>query len=528
MALGQPLGQSNPQRGTDKYLRPEVKADRDVINHIWKSINDLHDRAISGQVDVSNLDDFADCLRQDYGVCAEIVGKGNNFRFSQVGSSKISTGAHLSRHLEKMTGEADNAMPSITGQYICEQFGLASARRSSVERQDSSSQLSSANRVARARRSFEHGASLPTLGDTDGFDDLSEDLSGDDDGSTDGESFVEDDLFLSDDAVDGEPQQAAPSQLLSLDVDSEEESSEGKPFGETSKTPRPQTSQQTPVASVEPPPSRLNPSEQLPSGGAQSPRLARNERGVRRERDPVEATVADAASTFSGLANGSTDGVTVVADAAEVIAVAAAATMLGMDAVRQIQQNRDQRHWERLVALGQNIQATEERSEQIAERIVKAEEEVAANRNGQAQDRASPQPRQPAQSPSEAASRLETQVNDMDGRVAAMGQTDPTSKRLRAPKFEAHASIGKRLDALEAYLSNINQKLDSIEERLEMLEKEVGMASPTKEVTAEGNPAGSRRNGRASSTPKQDASLGRFVGNIIGQRKPRVPSQSQA
>lgn len=525
MALGQPLGQSKQnQRGVDKYLRPEVKADRDVINHIWASINDLHDRAINGQVSISNLDDFADYLRQDYGVSAEIVGKGNNFRFSQVGSSKISTGAHLSRHLEKMTGEAENAMPSITGQYICEQFGLESTRRSSVERQDSSSQPSSANRVARSRRHSQQGAERPptTLGDTDGFDDLSDDLSGDDDDSVGGESFIEDDLFLSDNAIDGEPQHTTPFQLRSLDVDSEDEESEGKPFGETSKTPRPQTSYQAPAVRVEPPPPRVEPSAQRPSDRASPPR---HDWGFRPERDPVESTLADAANTFSGLASGDTDGVTVVADAAEVIAVAAAATMLGVDAVRQIQQSRDQHHWERLVALGQNIQATEERSDQIAERIVKAEEVVAANRNGQ--DRASVQPRQTAQSPSEAAARMETQINDMDGRVAAMGQPDPTAKRLRAPKLEANAPIGKRLDALEAYLSNINQTLDNIEARLESLEKDAGISTAAKEVIAERNrPAAvSARNEPA---PKQEAPLGRFVGNIIGQRKPRVPSQSQA
>lgn len=528
MALGQPLGQLNQnQRGVDKYLRPEVKADRDVINHIWASINDLHDRATAGQVRVSNLDDFADYLRQDYGVSAEIVGKGNNFRFSQVGSSKISTGAHLSRHIEKMTGEAENAIPSITGNYICEQFGLALARRSSVERQEPSSQPSSPNRIARSRQPPQQGAERPptTLGDTDGFDDLSDDLSGDDDGSVGGDSFIEDNLFLSDNAIDGEPQHTAPSQLRSLDVDSEDESLEGKPFGETS--PRPQTSHQAPAVSVEPPPPLVNPSVQRPSDRASPPR---HDWGFRPERDPVESTLADAANTFSGLASGDTDGVTVVADAAEVIAVAAAATMLGVDAVRQIQQSRDQRHWERLVALGQNIQATEERSDQIAERIVKAEEVVAANRNGQGQDRASTQPHQLAQAPNEAAARMETQVNDMDGRVATMGQSDPTAKRLRAPKLEANAPIGKRLDALETYLSNINQKLDSIEARLESLEQDAGISTPAKDVVAERNRAAavSDRNGVSQPAPKQESPLGRFVGNIVGQRKPRVPSQSQA
>lgn len=531
MALGQPLGQSTPnQRGVDKYLRPEVKADRDVINHIWASINDLHDRAINGQVRVSNLDDFADYLRQDYGVSAEIVGKGNNFRFSQVGSSKISTGAHLSRHLEKMTGEAENAMPSITGQYICEQFGLESARRSSVERQDSLSQPSSPNRIARSRQPPQQGAERTptTLGDTDGFDDLSDDLSGDDDGSVGGGSFIEDDLFLSDNAADGEPQHTAPFQLLALDVDAEDESLDGKPFGEASKMPRPQTSHQAPTVSVEPPPSRIEPSAQRLSDRVSPPRPPRYDWGFRPERDPVESTLADAANTFSGLASGDTDGVTVVADAAEVIAVAAAATMLGVDAVRQIQQSRDQRHWERLVALGQNIQATEERSDQIAERIVKAEEVVAANRNGQ--DLASAQPRQPAQAPNEAASRMEAQLNDMDGRVAAMGQSDPTAKRLRAPKLEANAPIGKRLDALETYLSNINQKLDSIEARLESLEKDAGISTAAKDVMDERNRAAavSARNSASQPTPKQESQFGRFVGNLVGQRKPRVPSQSQA
>lgn len=541
MALGQFLGQSNPnQSGADKYLRPEVKADRDVINHIWASINDLHDRATAGQIHISNLDDFADILRQDYGVCAEIVGKGNNFRFSQVGSSKISTGAHLSRHLEKMTGKAENAIPSITGKYICDQFGLESARRSSVERQESSLQQSSSNSVSRARQRFQLGASLPPpiLEDTDGFDNLSDDLSGDDDGSVGGDSFTEDGLFLSDAAVDEAQQTAtAPSQLLVLDVDSEDDSSEGKPFGETSKSSSSQSSPQEPPVSIEPPLASFDVLDQRSSDGSQPPRPPRHDRGLRQERDPIEAMVADAASTFSGLANGSTDGVTVVADASEVIAVAAAATMLGIDAVRQIQHSRDQRYWERLVALGQNIQATEERSDRIAERIVKAEEVIASNRNsqGRGQDRVSTQPRERGQSPSAvaAASRLETQatqVNAMDDQISVLGQPDPTSKRLRAPKLEANAPISKRLDALEAYLSNINQKLDSIEERLEILEKDAGISTPAKDVIDEHNRSAtvSARNSASQPTPNQESQFGRFVGNIVGQRKPKISSQSQA
>lgn len=325
MALGQPSVQSNQNQGEiRKYLRPNVKADRDIINHIWTSINDLHNRAMEGQVSIRNLDDFADYLRQDYGVRVDIVGEGNNFRFSQVGSSKTSTGAHLSRHIEKITGEADNTIPSITGQYICEQFGTAFARRSDLERQSPSP----TRRVVRTRQPAQLGGALPptTIGETDGFDDRLDDLSEDDEGGLGEDGFIETDTFLSEPSVHGDQSPAVtPSQLFYLDVDAADDLPGERPFGEPSTLPAGRVNS-----------AQLGTPESRPSDVAQLPRAPRNGQGL--GRDPTESTVSDAASTFSGLANGDTDGVTVMADAGELMAVAAAATMLGIEAVKQIRQ----------------------------------------------------------------------------------------------------------------------------------------------------------------------------------------------
>lgn len=519
MALGQPLGRSNKTQGRSgkQYLRPEINADRNVICHIWDSINDLHNRAMKGEVHVHNLDDFADLLKQDYGVNAEIIGEGNNFRFSQVGSTKTSTGAHLSRHIEKIQGDPEGTIQSITGEYICNQFGTEFARRSSLESPGQPSQQP--NSVARPRQ--QRFSPPPVmLGDTEGFDDLSDDLldddlSDDDDGGEGG--FIEDDVFAF--VNDGEQQlTAAPSQSFS-DLGEDDDLSEA-PFTEgTSSQP---VAQSAPAVEVEPPPANFGEPEQRPSDVVQRGRSSRNGRDFRPGRDPAESTLSDAASTFSGLANGNPDGVTLMADAGEVVAVAAAATMLGIEAVRQIQQSRDPDNWERLVALGHQIEATEKRGSQIAERIVKVEDTLAASRNGQAPEVDASQ----GQSSSDAAAESWAQdtadnVNGLNDRVSGLGQPDPNPERLRAPKIDPDAPIGKRLDALEAYLSKLNQKLDSIEERLEVLEEEAGI-TPQESDAVKGQQDGPQ------SASNQEPQFGQMVENKARPRRSRSPSQMQA
>jgi primosomal protein N'' len=243
----------------------------------------------------------------------------------------------------------------------------------------------------------------------------------------------------------------------------------------------------------------------------------------------LDSTLSDAASTLSGLASSTPDGVTVMADAGEVVAVAAAATMLGVEVVKQIQQSRDQRQWERLVALGQAIESTEERSRHMTERLVKVEDAFAA-REGQASadsDRASAPPRPSGPSSSEAAatSRLETQtegVNDLNERVSALGQPRPKAERLRAPKLDSQAPIGQRLDALEAYLSKIHQTLDHIEERLAGLEKDVGLAAPGQDVAAE------RAGPRAQNGVSSPSRSGQPGDQRVRPKRQRTLSQMQA
>lgn len=199
------------------------------------------------------------------------------------------------------------------------------------------------------------------------------------------------------------------------------------------------------------------------------------------------------------------------------------------------------------MALGKAIEATEDRSAHLAERIVQVEDTMAAHRYGQVQE-ADPQAKadpagldQTSQShhrsgaslgKASAVNGLEQQtqqINAMDDRLAALGQPTSHSKRLRAPKLEADAPIGQRLDALEAYLANIQQKLDSIEERLVVLEQAAGIAPPAPDITLEGYASEAAIDGnRSDASSKSEPPIGRFVGNIVSPRKPRVPSQSQA
>ena len=528
MALGKSLGHSNPNQGSGgKYLRPEVSADRDVINHIWASINDLHDRAMEGQVTVQTLDDFADFLRQDYGVQADIVGEGHNFRLSQVGSHKTSTGAILARHVEKIHNQPEGELPSITGHYICEQFGLEVARRSSLERQA----LSGKSLTSSVPRSRQPRASTSStmIDDTAGFDDLlddgleesSEDVSG---GAADGDA-IQDNAFATDHSEVDSPQDTALAQLSSLDWGDDE-------ADENLFEPPSQASQPTPMARTGPPLSRLETPQPRPSDVVQPPR-SHPTQTPRLGRDPLDSTLSDAASTLSGLASSNTDGVTVMADAGEVVAVAAAATMLGLEVVKQIQQSRNSRHWERLVALGQEIEATEERGRHMAERLVKVEDAF-ATREGQTpadSEQASAPQRESDSSSSEAAAtaRLETQtegVNDLNERVSALGQPSPSSERLRAPKLDSKAPISQRLDALEAYLFNINQTLDHIEERLTVLEKEVGLAAPGQDVSAgRDRPRAAHGSQNGASSPSR---LGQSGDKRVRPKRSRTLSQIQA
>ncbi len=488
MALGKSLGHAHPNPGSGgKYLRPEVSADRDVINHIWASLNDLHDRVMEGQVTIQTLDDFADVLRQDYGIQADIVGEGHNFRFSQVGSYKTSTGAILARHIEKIHNQPEGELPSITGSYICEQFGLAVARRSSLERQESSGKSLTAS-VAQSRQPSASTSSM-MMDDTEGFDDLlddalaepSEDGSG---GADDGEA-IQNHAFASDDLDIDSSQDTALAQLSSLDWGDDEADD---PWVEPPSQASPSAPKPTPAAKNEPLLSRLETSKPPPSDGVPRPRSPQAQT-PRLGRGPLDSTLSDAASTLSGLASTTPDGVTVMADAGEVVAVAAAATMLGVEVVKQIQQSRHQRQWERLVALGQAIESTEERSRHLAKRLVKVEDAF-ATREGQPpadseQAPAPPRPLGPSSSEAAATARLETQtegINKLNERVSALGQPDSKTERLRAPKLDAKAPIGQRLDALEAYLSKIHQTLDHIEERLAGLEQDVGLTASEHKV----------------------------------------------
>ncbi|QQE67366.1 hypothetical protein GFS31_40790 (plasmid) [Leptolyngbya sp. BL0902] len=528
MALGKSLAHSHPNPGSGgKYLRPEVSADRDVINHIWASINNLHDRAMEGQVTIQTLDDFADVLRQDYGIQADIVGEGHNFRFSQVGSHKTSTGAILARHVEKIQNQPEGELPSITGSYICEQFGLEVARRSSLDRQESSGKSPTAS-VARSRQQSASNSST-WLDDTAGFDDLlddaleepAEDGSG---GADDGEA-IQDNAFASDDLDIDSSQDTALAQLSSLDWGDDEAD---EPWVEPPSQTSPSAPKPTPAAKGGPLLSRLETPKPPPSDGVPRPR-SHPAQTPRLGRDPLDSTLSDAASTLSGLASSTPDGVTVMADAGEVVAVAAAATMLGVEVVKQIQQSRHQRHWERLVALGQAIEATEERSRHMAERLVRVEDAFAA-REGQAsadsaQASAPPRPSGPSSSEAAATTRLETQtegVNDLNERVSALGQSDSKTERLRAPKLDSQAPIGQRLDALEAYLSKIHQTLDHIEERLAGLEKDVGLAAPGQDVAAE------RAGPRAQNGVSSPSRLGQSGDQRVRPKRQRTLSQMQA
>lgn len=505
MALGKPFVHSTQNQGLGgKYLRPEVKADRDVINHIWASINELHDCAIEGHVTVQNLDDFADCLRQDYGIQVDIVGEGNNFRFSQEGSAKTVTGAILTRHIEKIHERPEGDLPSITGRYICDQFGFEVARRDPLDHQESSAQ-SRMNHGVRSRQ--QPSLASVRIGDTEGFDDLLghpsedplEDVSSGDDGSADDGTALQEEAFLSESPDPNVNQSNSPSQLAALDF-GEDDADENR-VQPTSPATR-QPDQPTSVARAESLLSRFTTPEQRPSDAMPPPR-SRPSLGSQRGRDPLDSTLSDAASTLSGLASSSTDGVTVMADAGELIAVATAATMLGMETVRQIQQSRDQRQWERLVALGQAIEATEERGRHIAERLGQVEEAFATSHEGQLpfdSERASTSQRPSSPSSSDAAAkvRLAAQadgVNALNDRMSALGQPSPRAEHLRAPKLDSKAPIGQRLDALEAYLANIHQVLDNIEERLTVLEQAVGLTAPGQDAPEpqNGTSAPSRR-----------------------------------
>lgn len=576
MALGQTSGGSSKGRSKADYLSPDVAPDRAVINHIWNSINDLHDRYLEGQVSVDNLDDFSDWLKEDYGVNTEITDK-NNFVFSQDGSDKIATGAFLSRHIGKIKGIEPPT--SITGKYICEEFGTQFPRRSSLQNQQQP------NSVARSRRAPQAAASQATPqsppqaaasqasvpGNTQGFDEIVGDLSSDSEGDSGGDDsdFVQDDDFASD-TRQVESQQGA--RLDSVNLDSSDMSGPS-PFGEdgnsTGNPPGRQASQQPSSNNGSAPPqSNFGAPGQSVSEIVKPPPPQNNQRSGQQNRDLAGSAVSDAAGTFSGLAGGQMDGVTAVADAGEVMAVAAAATMLGLDAVRKVQQSRNQRDWERLLEVGDKIAATEERGAEIAGRIVKVEDTLAAQRDGQPQEQSqdttadqadqnqpAEQQRNQEPSPSEVAAATQRkkqakQINDMDEKVAAMGQPDPNSKRLRVPKIDGGAPIGKRLDALEAYLSKINQKLDSIENRLEVLEQEAGISSSAKEegrdrpqdqvqglapgqdrkevveAAANGAPSG-KRSSESRPNQRRDG-VGSFVHNITGKRPEKSSSQQQA